>query len=49
MELMLQLGPENTWLGGGQGPGGQGQVVLEKQAVPGQGIKLPALARAGSL
>lgn len=49
MEPMLQLGPENTWLRGGRGPGGQGQVVLEKKAVQRRGVKLPALARAGSL
>lgn len=49
MELMLQLGPENAWSRGGWGPGGQGQVLLEKQAGQRQGVKLPALARAGSL
>lgn len=49
MEVMLLLGPENDWLGGGRGPCCQGQVVLGNQAVQGQDIKFPALARAGNL
>lgn len=44
---MLQLGPENTWLGGGWGPVAECRWLLEKQAAQDRASSC-LLARAGS-